>query len=301
MSNLAKIENSYFAPDKLKNALEMCELIAQSGFCPKPYAGKQGDVLVAIEYGREVGLSPMQSLQCIATVHGIPSLYGDGFMAVIESHPDYIDKKEIFNDESATCTMYRKNREPVSRTFTIDDAMRADLVRDKTRKYPESKNFSDAWKKYPGVMLLWRARGFSGRTLFPDALKGMILKQEADDIIDSKASEENEKQQYIVKNETEKVNAIFDQLKSKAGDIKENCEPIIEKNEETIIDEAVATDVVDTQKEALVVNVHSLISAKNIEPATVDKWLAKAGVSNLGDMRNEDLEKIINFILKTKN
>ena len=66
MTAITRQQPFSLAPTSFSEAERFSELIARSSFAPKGYAGKPGDVLVAIQMGAEVGLAPMQALQNIA-------------------------------------------------------------------------------------------------------------------------------------------------------------------------------------------------------------------------------------------
>jgi hypothetical protein len=158
---------------------EVCrfaELIAQSAFVPKDFRGKPGDIMAAIMYGMELGISPMAALQNIAVINGKPSVYGDLLLALCLGHPstEYI-KEATFEDIAKTgvawCEAKRVNREPVKRTFSVEQAKQARLTE------------KDIWKAYQARMLMMRARGFTLRDAYADVLKGMISREEAQDIM----------------------------------------------------------------------------------------------------------------------
>ena len=75
--------------ERIEDAMKYGEMIANSTFCPEAFRGKAGDVLVAIQFGLELGLLPMQALQNIAVIKGRPSLYGDAMLAVCKAGADY--------------------------------------------------------------------------------------------------------------------------------------------------------------------------------------------------------------------
>ena len=81
----------------IEQAIKASELISQApGFCPKDFLNKPAQILCAIQYGREIGLSPMQALQSIAVINGKPSIYGDGLIALCQSFSECEDIKEEF-------------------------------------------------------------------------------------------------------------------------------------------------------------------------------------------------------------
>ena len=165
-------------PSNFNEAKEFSELVSKSDFVPVNYKGKPADILICIQMGHEVGLKPIQALQNIAVINGKPSLYGDSAIALCRVNPDFagIDEQIVGsgNERKAVCTVKRLVKatneiEKTIREFAWSDATRAGL----TNRGP--------WKSYPDRMLQMRARGFALRDAFPDSLKGLITKEEAED------------------------------------------------------------------------------------------------------------------------
>lgn len=165
-------------PRSLPEALELAKLIAHSGMVPKQYDGNVGGVLIAMQMGAEIGLSPMAAIQNIAVINGRPSIWGDAMLALVQSNPDCEDIVEEFDDRAmrAVCTVKRKGRTPTVRSFSVEDAKQAGL-----------QGKQGPWSQYPKRMLAMRARGFALRDAFPDALRGIISAEEAGDIVDMRA------------------------------------------------------------------------------------------------------------------
>lgn len=166
-----------FAPANLVEAFELAKFIAYSGLVPKQYEENPGAVLIAVQMGAELGLSPMSAIQNIAVINGRPSLWGDALLALVLAHADCEDVAESFDDKTmtATCTVKRRGRTPTVRAFSQADATQAGLW-----------GKSGPWQQYPKRMLQMRARGFALRDAFPDALRGINVAEEVQDIIDVK-------------------------------------------------------------------------------------------------------------------
>lgn len=166
--------------------LRIARTLANSSLVPKAYQGKPEDVVVAMQYGAEIGLPPMASLQSVAVINGKPGVYGDGFLGVIMSKPAYLKHVEYYeladgtrvkslrkqdyehDDTKAVSMFWRKgNPEPFVGEFSIDDAKRAKLW---TKEGP--------WTNYPARQLKWRARGFAGRDGFAAELRGVKMAEE---------------------------------------------------------------------------------------------------------------------------
>ena len=154
------------------------KLVAATEFAPAAFKGKPQSVAIAIQYGMECGLSPMQALQSIAVINGKPSMYGDGLLALCLAHPDCEGIDEDFDKTTmtATCTVRRRGHKPYSYSFGKKDAEKAGLWGKRGRNGQDTP-----WITYPERMLQMRARGFALRDKFADALRGIITAEEARD------------------------------------------------------------------------------------------------------------------------
>ena len=176
------------APTSIEEGWRLAQILAQSELVPKNFRQKPADVLVALEMGIEIGFPPMQALQSIAVINGRPSVWGDGFIALIMASPLYRDHDEYYevagerrdglsaedlkrDDTAAVCTFWRQGKpNPVTRRFTIAQAKKASLL-----------GKEGPWQTYPDRMLLMRARSWAGRDTFPDLLRGIRTAEEAMD------------------------------------------------------------------------------------------------------------------------
>lgn len=184
------------APTTLDEAWRMSQFMANSEMVPKQYQQKPADVLVAIQYGMELGFAPMQALQSIAVINGRPSVWGDGILALIMSSQHYRDHDEYFevavqdgqqwvmqrrdgltaedlksDNTKAVCSFWRHGKQtPVTRRFSVAQAKKAALL-----------GKQGPWQNYPDRMMSMRARGFAARDAFPDVLRGIKTPEEAMD------------------------------------------------------------------------------------------------------------------------
>lgn len=167
---------SLIAPENFEHYYRIANMMSKSEMVPKAYKQKPQDVLIAMEMGTSLGMGPLQAIQNIAVINGKPCLYGDGILAVCSGHPDFenIKEEELYDDNGKLagyrCWVKRKGRDPVVRTFTIEQAKFAGLW---GRQGP--------WKQYPQRMLQMRARSFALRDSFADALGGVKSAEEVQD------------------------------------------------------------------------------------------------------------------------
>lgn len=174
MTSLIKQEPFSLEPRNFAEAERYANLIATSDFAPKEFRNKPGNVLIAVQYGAELGLKPLQAVNGIAVVNGRPTVWGDALLAVCQGHPDFEDIGEKIDGtddtRAAVCTVHRRGRSPIERRFSVADAKKAKLWG------------NNVWATYPDRMLQMRARGFALRDAFADALRGVISTEEARDI-----------------------------------------------------------------------------------------------------------------------
>lgn len=159
------------APQSIDEAIRFAEMMSKSNLVPKDFTGNPGNILVAIQWGMELGLQPMQAMQNIAVINGRPSLWGDAVIALVKSSPVCEYVVEETSDEQSTCRVKRKGEPEQSRTFTKADAHKAGLL-----------GKAGPWTQYPKRMLQMRARSWALRDVFPDVLRGMPIAEELQDI-----------------------------------------------------------------------------------------------------------------------
>jgi len=177
------------APTTIEEAWRLAQFIAKSELVPKGYRERPADVLVAMQYGMEVGLPPMAALHSIYVTNGRPQLWGDGLLAVVMASPRYRDHDEYYmvgderreflvavdlakDDTMAVTTFWRSDSQrPRTATFSIAKAKKAGLW---TKAGP--------WQEYPDRMLKLRARSFAAHDCFPDVLRGIHSAEELTDM-----------------------------------------------------------------------------------------------------------------------
>jgi hypothetical protein len=176
----SRLDDSLFSKDLAPHYMKLAGQLATSELVPKSFRGKPQDLFICWAMGYQVGLSPEQAMQCIAVINGKPAMWGDDMLALCMTHPDFIDMVEepiMLKDNTVfgyTCTVKRKGMADKVNKFTLEMAKRAGLLAR-----------GDTWAKYPERMLKLRARGFSLRDAFPDALKGIKPREEVEDYIDA--------------------------------------------------------------------------------------------------------------------
>jgi hypothetical protein len=142
---------------------------------------------MTIMQGLEVGLPPMQALQLIALINGKMTVHSEGIPALLWAKGFKI--REWIEGEGdarvAHCEVTRPDGEKVERTFSVDDAKKAKLwsPNAEVSGYNGKKKANDSpWHKYDYRMLKARALGFAARDGAADALRGIWVREEVEDI-----------------------------------------------------------------------------------------------------------------------
>lgn len=162
-------------PKSFKDVMELAMVYSKSGLVPAAMVGKPEACAIAIMHGLELGVSPSQSVNNIMVVNGRPSVWGDLMLALALGSGQLEDFMEddpalALQQGYGKCTCKRNGaNNPVTRTFSLEDAKRAGLVT------------KDVWRNYPGRMLMFRARSWALRDCIPHVLKGLIMREEVDD------------------------------------------------------------------------------------------------------------------------
>lgn len=179
MVKMADRFDELFLPTTKEDLFKLSEMYSKSNLVPACYRGKQADIVIAWSLGMPLGLNMMQCLLGIAVINGRPSLWGDVLNGLVQCQPDLEKFDEVFDEAEFkwTCTIKRKGRDKVSRTFSKTEAVEAGLLPGKD---------GSAWKKYPKRMVQMRARGFCVRDSYSDKLCGLGIEPgELIDITDS--------------------------------------------------------------------------------------------------------------------
>ena len=172
----------------LADALTVADYILKSGIAPPSLKSAEA-VLICLQSGAEIGLTPMQSMKSIYVVNNRPTPYGDAVPAqlfksgMIAEFDEWYEAngvrlsaeqegKGIGDNWCAACLFRRKDiATPIIRRFSVADAKKSGLY-----------GKAGPWKDYPARMLRMRARAFAARDGAADILCGLSIVEEQNDI-----------------------------------------------------------------------------------------------------------------------
>lgn len=165
-----------FQPRNLTELMTWAKLVTASQLAPKGM--NDAAVVLCVQMGAELNITPTQALQNIAVINGRPSLFGDLGLAIfkrdskckmIEEDAPALALKQGFG----RCKITMQNGQVIERTFSVDEAKGANLW-----------GKDGPWKTYPGRMLMFRARWWAMRDADPGVFKGCAGREEQQDVVD---------------------------------------------------------------------------------------------------------------------
>lgn len=235
--NQISVSNKGLQLSTLDDMWRFAQCVVKSGFAPKGME-KPESVLIAVEMGYEVGLSPMAALQNTAVVNGRPTIYGDAALALVRGSGllDFYEEKQVGTkgkDDFGYCVTAKRKGDSssYSEAFTVADAKVAGLW-----------GKPGPWTQYPARMLKFRARGFLLRDAFGDVLKGMRTYEEVRDYVDVDAEiiDESKPKQKLFKAKTEPQKpAVEESPKDEEAETPQTEEPKAEapQGDKSVFDE----------------------------------------------------------------
>ena len=160
--------------ESLREPISIGKIFAESGMFPDTKT--QAQAVVKILAGRELGLSPFESMKNIYLVNGKLAIQSNALASLIKSSKKYDYRVDIITDQECKITFLRFKKDDTTEEigvseFTFKDAAKAGLVN------------KDNWKSYPKNMLFARALANGVRFYCPDAACGWHVQEEYEDLL----------------------------------------------------------------------------------------------------------------------
>lgn len=159
----------------LTDKLEYSKVLSQANLLPKEYQNNPANVLVAIEYGQTVGISPIAAMNGVAVINGKPTAGAQLIGALVRraGHKLRVQQKD---DKRVRASIVRADDPDF--TFHAD----WDLERAKTAGLLDK---TGPWKSYPMQMMTARAISEVARNACPDVLLGIAYTAEEVESVDT--------------------------------------------------------------------------------------------------------------------
>lgn len=152
----------------------------ENGLLPKSLDTVEKAIVVGLK-GRELGLDPLYALSVLYIVNGVAQLEGEGMLGLVfKKYPKAQIKWLEQTHAKASFSIAREGGEPSVFTFTVQDALRANLIQ---KINPDGTVTASAgkavWVQYTRNMLMWRAVAMGVRYMFPECIQGIMTPDEA--------------------------------------------------------------------------------------------------------------------------
>jgi len=161
-------ETESLVPDAVNMSM-IAKKLLDSGMWPK--FKNEAQVFAAAEYGRELGIGPVMSLNTIFPVNGQLSMMAGAMLAVANQKAGVTWKVEAWTAKGCTLIFSRPGFDPLKATFDETDAKEAGLLG------------KDNWRGYSKDMYFSRAATRGVRKIAPDAILGLYSIEEMQDVI----------------------------------------------------------------------------------------------------------------------
>lgn len=166
--------------ESFQKLYDIGKMFASSQLVPQAYQGKPMDCTIAVDMANRMGISPMMVMQNLYVVKGKPSWSGQACMSLIRGAKEFRNVRPVYTGERNTDSwgcyiqaQYRETGEVVRGTEVTIGMAKAEEWYQK----PGSK-----WKTMPEQMLAYRAAAFFARVYIPNALMGVSVEGEVEDI-----------------------------------------------------------------------------------------------------------------------
>jgi len=179
---------------------QQADVLIKSGFLPQSLNTPE-KVLAVILTGKELGIGAMESIRGISVIQGKPTVSPQLMLALAFRTKEVSSYKVTSDKEKAVCVIQRKNSEPFTSEFSMEDAQKMGLAG------------KDNWKKQPEVMMRWRAIAQAMRVVFPDAISGLYLFDELSHDVEISDSGEIKKHSEVLMEPTA-IEAVVEEVES---------------------------------------------------------------------------------------
>lgn len=175
-----EVANPFADTVSFRKLFDIGKMFASSALVPQTYQNRPMDCTIAVDMANRMGVSPMMVMQNLYVVKGKPQWSGQACMSMIRGSGEFKNVRPVYTgtkgEDSWGCYIqaeYRDTGEIVKGTeVTIGMAKAEDWY---------NKNGSK-WKTIPEQMLAYRAAAFFARVYIPNALMGVYVEGEAEDI-----------------------------------------------------------------------------------------------------------------------
>ena len=169
-----------------KELYDIGKMFASSGLIPAVYQGKPMDCVIAVDIANRMGVSPMMVMQNLYVVKGMPSWSGQACMSLIRG-ADFKKVRPVYTGEKGKDS-WGCYISAIDKT-TGEEVKGAEVTIEMAKKEGWYGKTGSKWQTMPELMLAYRAAAFFARIHIPNALMGLRVEGEVEDIQPEKAED----------------------------------------------------------------------------------------------------------------
>jgi len=185
-------EAGIFIPKTYKSAYAYAAQLLKSNALPKGFKNP-GEIVVAMQFAKELGVPALMGIRNIAVINGQPSLWGElplqlvrrsGALEMIDEYFVDSNYKRISLENknlsapkfAAICEIRRKGYDKATYTWDKDDVAKS--------------NTGPVWKSYPSIMWMRKVRSLALKSQFADVLGSSPIAEYDHDVLVDKGEVE---------------------------------------------------------------------------------------------------------------
>lgn len=178
--NTGLMENSFANRDSFQALFDMGKMFSVSNLVPQNYQGKPMDCAIAVDMANRMGVSPMMVMQNLYVVKGKPTWSGQACMSMIKGSSEFVNVRPVYTGERNTDTWGCYIQAEYKNTGEVIKGTEVTIQMAKTEGWYGKAG--SKWQTIPELMLAYRAAAFFARVYLPNALMGVYVEGEAEDI-----------------------------------------------------------------------------------------------------------------------
>ena len=177
--------NVFANAESFKDIFNIGKMFASSTLVPVAYQNKPMDCTIAVDMANRMGVSPMMVMQNLYVVKGKPSWSGQACMSMINASPKFKNAKPVYFGEKGTDSRGCRIEAIETETGNLIQGTEVTIKMAKEEGWLSNTK----WKNMPEQMLAYRAAAFFARIYIPNALMGVVVEGEVEDIETNNTSE----------------------------------------------------------------------------------------------------------------
>ena len=181
----SELQTPFSSTENFQKIFDIGKMFAESQLVPQTYQNKPMDCTIAVDMANRMGVSPMMVMQNLYVVKGKPQWSGQACMSMIRGSsefknvPVYTGEK---NTDSWGC--YIRAEDKITGEIVTGTEVTIKMAKDEGWYSKKDKygNETSKWQTMPEQMLAYRAAAFFARVYIPNALMGVAVEGEIEDI-----------------------------------------------------------------------------------------------------------------------